>query len=145
MCYKVYRGNSIRSVDLILAVWNLCDPSDESVQLLPLESRRIQTVDLVNGLHSIVELCWKSMQFPYLIQMTLKYYCATCSESEVSSRLHHYKAVAYLFFFPLSIVLPAHSGPRPLIQFHHHFSQTVGLLRRVISPSQGLYLNTKVR
>jgi hypothetical protein len=37
---------------------------------------------------------------------------------------------------------PAHSRPRPLIQFRNHFLQTVGLLGQVISPSQGLYLNT---
>jgi hypothetical protein len=41
-----------------------------------------------------------------------------------------------------SIALPPHSGPRPLIQFRNHFSQTVGLLGRVNSPSQGRYLNT---
>jgi hypothetical protein len=29
----------------------------------------------------------------------------------------------------------------PLVQFRNHFSQTVGLLGRVISPSQGRYLN----
>jgi hypothetical protein len=40
------------------------------------------------------------------------------------------------------MVLSAHSEPWPLIQFRNHFSQTVGLLRRVISPSQSLYLNT---
>jgi hypothetical protein len=40
------------------------------------------------------------------------------------------------------MALPAHSGPRPLIQFRNHFSQTVGLLGRVISPSQGRYLHT---
>jgi hypothetical protein len=40
------------------------------------------------------------------------------------------------------MALPAHSGPRPLIQFHNHFSQSVGLLGRVISPLQGCYLNT---
>jgi hypothetical protein len=38
--------------------------------------------------------------------------------------------------------LPAQSGPWLLIQFRNHFSQTVGLLGRVISPSQGLSLNT---
>jgi hypothetical protein len=38
--------------------------------------------------------------------------------------------------------LPAHSGPRPLIQLRNHFSQTVGPLWREISPSQGRYLNT---
>jgi hypothetical protein len=43
-------------------------------------------------------------------------------------------------FFSMALV--AHSGPRPLIQFRNHFSQTVGLLGRVISPSQGLYLHT---
>jgi hypothetical protein len=46
----------------------------------------------------------------------------------------------YALFFPLA--LPAHSGPRPVIQFRNHFSQTVWLLGRVISPSQGRNLNT---
>jgi hypothetical protein len=41
-----------------------------------------------------------------------------------------------------SMVLPAHSVPWPLTKFRNHFSQTVGLLGRVISPSQGPYLNT---
>jgi hypothetical protein len=45
----------------------------------------------------------------------------------------------HIHFFSMS--LPAHSGPRLLIQFRNHFSQTVGLLGRVISPSQGRYLN----
>jgi hypothetical protein len=40
------------------------------------------------------------------------------------------------------MAVPAHSGPRPLIQFRNHFSQAVGLLRRVISPSQDRYLKT---
>jgi hypothetical protein len=40
------------------------------------------------------------------------------------------------------MALPAHSGPGPLIQFRNHFSHTVGLLGRVISSSQSLYLNT---
>jgi hypothetical protein len=39
------------------------------------------------------------------------------------------------------MALPAHSGPWPLIQFRNHFSQTLGLLGRVTSSSQGLYLN----
>jgi hypothetical protein len=47
------------------------------------------------------------------------------------------RAITTVFFF-----LPAHSGPKPLIQFRNHFSQTVGLLGRVISLSQGRYLNT---
>jgi hypothetical protein len=34
----------------------------------------------------------------------------------------------------------AHSGSRPLIQFRNHFSQTVGPLGRVISPSEGRYI-----
>jgi hypothetical protein len=40
------------------------------------------------------------------------------------------------------MALPAHSGPWPLVQFRNHFSQMVGLLGRVISPSQARYLNT---
>jgi hypothetical protein len=47
--------------------------------------------------------------------------------------------VAILF----SMALSARWGPRPLIQFRNHFSQTVGVLGRVISPSQGRYLNTE--
>jgi hypothetical protein len=39
------------------------------------------------------------------------------------------------------MALPAHSGPCPFIQVRNHFSHTVGLLGRVISPSQGRYLN----
>jgi hypothetical protein len=40
------------------------------------------------------------------------------------------------------MALPAPSGLWPLIQFRNHFSQTIELLGRVISPSQGRYLNT---
>jgi hypothetical protein len=47
---------------------------------------------------------------------------------------------AYGIFFPMA--LSALSGPRPLIQFRNHFSHAVGFLGRVISSSQGLYLNT---
>jgi hypothetical protein len=43
-----------------------------------------------------------------------------------------YSSVILLF----SMALPAHSGPRPVIQFRNHFLQTVWLLGRVISPSQ---------
>jgi hypothetical protein len=50
--------------------------------------------------------------------------------------------ILHIFNFFLSMALPAHSGPWPLIQFRNHFSQTVGLLGRVISPLQGHYLNT---
>jgi hypothetical protein len=51
-----------------------------------------------------------------------------------------YKGKTCIFFFTMA--LPAHSGPRPLLQFRNHFSQTVRLPGRVISPSQGRYLNT---
>jgi hypothetical protein len=46
----------------------------------------------------------------------------------------------WLTSFPMA--LPAYSGPRFLIRFRNHLSQTVGLIGRVISPSQGRYLNT---
>jgi hypothetical protein len=52
---------------------------------------------------------------------------------------HLYCNYNQLFF---SMALPAHSGPRPLIQFRNHFSQTVGLLRWMISSSHGRYLHT---
>jgi hypothetical protein len=47
----------------------------------------------------------------------------------------------YMLYFLMA--LPAHSGPRPLFQFRNHFSQAVGFLGEVISPSQGRYLNTR--
>jgi hypothetical protein len=46
------------------------------------------------------------------------------------------------FWFFFSIAFPAHSGPWQLIQFRNNFSQTVGLLGREISSSQGFHLNT---
>jgi hypothetical protein len=49
----------------------------------------------------------------------------------------HCNRLINIFF---SMALPVHSGPRLLIQFRNNFSQTLGLLGRVISPSQGLYL-----
>jgi hypothetical protein len=48
-------------------------------------------------------------------------------------------AVVSLYFL---MALPANSGSRSFIQSVIIFSQTVGLLGRVISPSQGRYLNT---
>jgi hypothetical protein len=51
-----------------------------------------------------------------------------------------WRHLCFSIFF--SLPLPGHSGPRPFIQFRNHFSQTVGHLGRVISPSQGRYLNT---
>jgi hypothetical protein len=45
------------------------------------------------------------------------------------------------FSFPVAV--PAHLGPRSLIQFRNRFSQRVGLLGRVISQSQRRYLNTR--
>jgi hypothetical protein len=40
------------------------------------------------------------------------------------------------------MALTALTGPWPLLQFRNNFLQTVGLLGRVISPSQGRYLYT---
>jgi hypothetical protein len=51
-----------------------------------------------------------------------------------------YEASKVEMFF-ISMVLPAHSRPRHVIKFRNHFSQTVRLLGRVISPSQSRYLN----
>jgi hypothetical protein len=55
--------------------------------------------------------------------------------------------VIFLWRVSLSLSLPAPLyiacvGPWPLFQFHDIFTQTVGLLGRVISPSQGRYLHT---
>jgi hypothetical protein len=50
--------------------------------------------------------------------------------------------ISHQILLSVSMARSAHSGLRPLIQFLNHFSQTVGLLGRVISPSQGRYLNT---
>jgi hypothetical protein len=55
--------------------------------------------------------------------------------------LHLYDIRCHVNLIIISMALPAHSGPRPVIRFRNHFSQMVGLLGRVISPSQGRYLN----
>jgi hypothetical protein len=54
---------------------------------------------------------------------------------------HHSRSLLGRNMFLLSMALPARSRPWSLIQFRNHFSQTVGLLGRVINPSQGPYLN----
>jgi hypothetical protein len=46
----------------------------------------------------------------------------------------------YTFF--LSMALSAKLWPRPLNQFRNNFSQPIGLLGQVISPSQSRYLST---
>jgi hypothetical protein len=46
-----------------------------------------------------------------------------------------------LVHISFSLALPAHSGPWPLIQFRNHFSQTVGLLGRVMISLQGRYVH----
>jgi hypothetical protein len=61
--------------------------------------------------------------------------------STLSFGIHFVVYFPSIFFF--SMAFPAHSGPRPFIQFRNHFSQTVGLLGRVISSSQGRYLNAR--
>jgi hypothetical protein len=47
--------------------------------------------------------------------------------------------ISFTFF---SVALPAYSGPRPIVKVRNHFTQKVWLLKRLISPSQGRYLNT---
>jgi hypothetical protein len=67
------------------------------------------------------------------------------NKSQSLCYIEHYMFQSWLTIircFFISMALPAHSGPWPLIQFRNHFSQSVGLLGRVISPSQGRYLNT---
>jgi hypothetical protein len=54
----------------------------------------------------------------------------------------HQCGIYYYHCIFFSTALPAYSGPRTLIQFRNHFSQRVGHLERVISPSKGHYLNT---
>jgi hypothetical protein len=56
--------------------------------------------------------------------------------------VHVYRIYIYIYIYIYSHWLYSPLGPWPLIfQFHDHL-QTVGLLGRVISSSQGLYLNT---
>jgi hypothetical protein len=55
---------------------------------------------------------------------------------------HQFGRTKSSIFFFFATALPSHSGPRPLIQLRNHFSQTVGLLGRVTSLSQGHYVNT---
>jgi hypothetical protein len=49
----------------------------------------------------------------------------------------------FLTMVLFSMAFPAHSGPKTLVQFRNHYSHKVGLLGRVISPSQSRYLNIR--
>jgi hypothetical protein len=46
-------------------------------------------------------------------------------------------------FIYSSMAVKPFVGPWPLLQFRNFFTQTVRLLGRVISPSQGRYLHTE--
>jgi hypothetical protein len=70
---------------------------------------------------------------PHILRLNLCYWIKSEEKYFVSK-------ISFQYFF--SMALPTHSGPKPLIQFRNYFSQTVGLLGRVIRPSQGPYLNS---
>jgi hypothetical protein len=65
----------------------------------------------------------------------------------LGTSIHGYKIqtliLQTLFDHFLSMALPAHSEAWSLIHFRNHFSQRVVLTGRVISSSQGHYLNTE--
>jgi hypothetical protein len=70
--------------------------------------------------------------------------------SEIYTHVHIYIYICmfvcihtYVHSFILSsMALQNFVGPWPLLQFRNLFTQTVALLGRVISPSQGRYLHT---
>jgi hypothetical protein len=84
-----------------------------------------------------------------IIKLELPLFALLKYGSSFSIRWHnwklesHFNQVEKITSLPPPMALPAHSGPWPLIQLCIHFSQTVTFLGRVISPSQGLYLNTE--
>jgi hypothetical protein len=76
---------------------------------------------------------------------TLETLCVSNVPQVMDNNEHNIRIINQIFSQTkaiFSMALTAHSGLWPLIQFRNHFSQTVGLFGRVISPSQGRYLNT---
>jgi hypothetical protein len=55
---------------------------------------------------------------------------------------HSYNYSFIYSFIRSTMALQLFAGPWPLLQFRNLFTQTVGLLGRVISPLQGRYLHT---
>jgi hypothetical protein len=56
---------------------------------------------------------------------------------EILGEEHKLRSFAFIHS---SVALQPYVGSWPLLQFHNLFTQTVGLLGQVISPSQGRYL-----
>jgi hypothetical protein len=76
----------------------------------------------------------------------LNIFCLICFFTEcvfTSNKFLQRHAISVLLSFPSFINgSTAFSWPWPLLQFRNHFTQTVGLLGGVISPSQDLYVHT---
>jgi hypothetical protein len=83
-----------------------------------------------DGLLSVGQNLKRAVQWVSTKRLALQFSSSMGLILEYSSTLPHQP----VGFF-LSMALPAHSGPWSLIQFRNHFSQTLGLLGRVISPS----------
>jgi hypothetical protein len=92
-----------------------------------------------------IYLCHLRDKFPaqftlldLIIILTVLY----CEEYSYEASNFLYPPVASSLFIHSSVVLQPILGPWPLLQFRNLFTQTVGLLGRGISPSQGRYLHT---
>jgi hypothetical protein len=78
-----------------------------------------------------------SVKFPYVPEDNgLQCHCRENIKSHKSSFI-----LCLIHFIHSSMVLQPFVGPWPILQFRNHF-YTVGLLGRVISPSQVRYLHT---
>jgi hypothetical protein len=89
----------------------------------------------INFITSVASIRLLSLSSIAYLSLPILHYC--------SEHVAHYQTCSYVLLDFFLMALPAHSGPRPLFQFRNQFSHTVGLPGRVISPSQGRYLQTE--
>jgi hypothetical protein len=122
-CFTNLRGNLLNMTSLARYVILLVEKFPSPVSLALSYGRPIRNI------------ITKEMPYCVVLRQLHRNIPIFCSHSRQSS-------VAIQIMLMSVNYLPALSGLGPLTKFRNHFSQTVGLLGRVISPLQGLYLNT---
>jgi hypothetical protein len=113
-------------------MFGICERSHEVSAVMTTKNIFIRWISVSNSFNTRII-------FNYLLSNTQWYITYTCGTLSNWQKASH-RPLNVEVSFPMA--LPVHSEPWPVYSFRNNFSQMVGLLGRVISPSRGRYLNT---